>query len=130
MPIDLSGLITAADKLASARQAKRNEITQACNVAIDSGFEHNGRPYDSDSRSRQNITGLATALTAGVPLPEGFTWRDAGNNDVPMGPQDVIALGAAAIQHVQACYATSWDLKAQLDRKHSINGIREIKWPQ
>ena len=128
--IDLSGLITAEDKFEQAQKAKRDEITRACNDAIDGGFEYDGHRYDSDSRSRQNITGLATALTAGVPLPEGFTWRDADNNDVPMEAQDIIALGAAAIQHVQACYDTSWDLKAQLDRKRSINGIREIKWPQ
>lgn len=129
MAIDLSGLITAEDKLQAARQAKRDAITKACNGAIDSGFEYNGHTYDSDSRSRQNITGLAAALTAGVPLPEGFTWRDADNNDVPMTAQDVIALGAAAIQHVQACYAISWDLKAAIERKRSIKGLEDVQWP-
>lgn len=129
MAIDLSGLITAEDKLQAAKDAKRDAITAACNAAIDGGFEYDGHTYDSDSRSRQNITGLATAITAGVPLSEGFTWRDKDNNDVPMTEQDVIALGAAAIQHVQQQYAISWALKEQVDNATTLEHLEEIKWP-
>lgn len=116
--------------LEEVKEQRKAEITQECLQRIDSGFEYDGHTYDSDAISRLNIVGACTSVTAGIPLPEGFTWRDADNNDVPMDAVGVIELGAAAIRHVQAQYAISWDLKAAIERKRSIKGLEDVQWPQ
>ncbi|MFC3338837.1 DUF4376 domain-containing protein [Paracandidimonas soli] len=128
MTIDLSGLITPADKLREAKERKRSEITAACQAAIDGGFFFDGHHYDSDQRSQTNIIGTCNAVAAGVPLPEGFIWRTADNQDVPMDVAGIIALGAALLAHINAQYAKSWQLKAMADQAESMGDLSDITW--
>lgn len=111
------------------KQFKSQEITSACIRAIDSGFVHEGHPYDSDIVSRTNIIGTATGVQAGIPLPEGFTWRTSDNENVPMGGPGIIALGAALLQHVNQQYATSWQLKAEVEAATTPDDVEAIRWP-
>lgn len=113
--IDLSKLITADDKFQQTKQRKLDEINAATLAAIDAGFEHQGHVYDSDARSQTNIIGTANAFNAGVPLPEGFTWRTQANDNVPIDGPGVVALGAALLSHVNGCYALSWQLKTEVE---------------
>lgn len=130
MNIDLSKLITAADKFEQAKEAKLAQISAACLAAIDGGFEHGGHVYDSDARSQSNIIGTATGVSAGVPIPEGFTWRTQGNENVPMDGPGVVALGAALLLHVNTCYAKSWQLKALIDAAESLTELDAIQWDE
>ena len=118
-----------APALDDLKDAKVAEINAACLAAIDGGFEHDGHIFDSDPRSKSNIIGTATGLTAGVPLPEGFTWRTQGNQDVPMDGADVIALGAALLQHISTQYAIGWQLKEQVDLAPDQAALDTINWP-
>lgn len=126
--IDLTSMITAADKLAQAKEAKRQQITRDCQAAIDSGFFYDGHKYDSDQRSQTNIIGTANAVGAGIPLPDGFAWRTADNDDVPMDGPGVIALGAALLGHVNEQYARSWQLKALVDDAETTAALEAINW--
>ena len=128
--IDLSKLITADDKFQQAKQRKLDEINAATLAAIDAGFEHDGHAYDSDARSQTNIIGTANAFSAGVPLPDGFTWRTQANDNVPIDGPGVVALGAALLEHVNACYAKSWQLKAVVDAAQSTPELDAIQWDE
>lgn len=108
---------------------KSAEITAACLIAIDRGFFMGEHPYDSDIVSRTNIIGTATGVQAGIPLPEGFTWRTSYNDNVPMDGADVIALGAALLRHVNEQYAISWQLKGQIEAATSPQEVAAISWP-
>ena len=91
--------------------------------------EYNGNSFDTDDRSRSNIMGVALQLQAGVALPGGFTWRSADNIDVPFSSDDVIALGLAIGAAVQAVYAWSWQIKAQIasaDFDELLNIVRGV----
>jgi hypothetical protein len=44
-------------------------------------------------------------------LPSGFSWRDDANVDVTMAGADIIAIGAAVLAHVEACYRVGWVAK-------------------
>ncbi len=118
----------ATPPLDGLKAAKRTEINDACLAAIDGGFEHDGHAYDSDERSKSNIIGTATGVTAGIPLPDGFTWRTHDNQDIPMDGPGVIALGASLLQHISAQYARSWQLKAQIDAAESPPDLALIVW--
>lgn len=111
------------------KSRKSDEITAACLAEIDSGFVHDGYPYDSDIVSRTNIIGTATGVQAGIPLPLGFTWRTSDNENVPMDGPGVIALGAALLQHVNQQYATSWQLKAEIEAATTPEEVESIHWP-
>lgn len=111
------------------KTAKISEINGACLAAIDGGFEHDGHTYDSDERSKSNIIGTATGVTAGLPLPDGFTWRSHDNQNVPMDGPGVIALGAALLQHVSTQYAISWQLKAEIEAATTPEKLETICWP-
>lgn len=108
---------------------KAMEVTAACLAAIDGGFTLSGHRYDSDMVSRTNIIGTATGVQAGIGLPDGFTWRTSDNDNVPMDGAGVIALGAALLQHVNEQYATSWQLKAQVEAATTPEEVAAISWP-
>lgn len=126
--IDLSNLITADDKFKQAKSAKLAHINAAALMAIDSGFEYDGHIYDSDARSQTNIIGTANAYSAGIPLPEGFTWRTKNNENIPMDGEGVVALGAALLAHVNSCYARSWQLKALIEAAETRPELDAIEW--
>lgn len=95
-----------------AEQLAQVNIERARRIA--GGVSYAGHVYDSDDVSRANVTGTVAAVSAGVPLPDGFAWRTADNVDVPFDAPTLVALGAALLAHANACYANSWALKAAL----------------
>lgn len=98
--------------------------------AIGLGVEWAGHRWDSDARSRANLTGAVVAVSAGVPLPADFAWRTADNVDVRLGPAPLVELGAAMLAFVNACYARSWALKAEIDAAEAPEAIDlEAGWP-
>lgn len=69
----------------------------------------------SDATSRDNLTGTATGIAAGLPLPAGFSWRTADNIDVALDAAGLLSLAGAMLAHVNACWQTSWTKKAEID---------------
>ncbi len=131
--VDEQGLMILASfdapTLDQVKKKKMAQISDRCLIAIDSGFVHGGRRFDSDLISRTNIIGTAAGVQAGVPLPEGFTWRTSDNENVPMDGSGVIALGAALLQHVNQSYAASWQLKEQIEAATTPEEVEAINWP-
>ncbi|ANN71560.1 DUF4376 domain-containing protein [Bordetella bronchialis] len=131
--VDSNGNMVLSDPpaptLDELKLAKAADMTAACLAAIDSGFDYDGHRFDSDLVSRTNIIGTATGVQAGIALPQGFTWRTSDNENVPMDGDGVIALGAALLQHVNQQYATSWQLKAQIEAATTPEDIAAISWP-
>lgn len=94
---------------------QRQAIDRARDAAIEAGVTFDGHLYDSDQRSRDNLTGAVAAFSAGVPVPEGFTWRTADNQNVPMTLESLRGLAAAMLAHVDAQYRAAWAAKDALE---------------
>lgn len=75
------------------------------------GITFDGHRYDTDPRSRENLAGAVASVGGGGGLPDGFAWRTEDNQLVAMTPQKLAQLGRAVVDHVNACYARSWQLK-------------------
>jgi hypothetical protein len=119
---------TAEERLSMAKDAKVAEINAARTAAVDGGVKYGGHTWDSDSDSRNNLTGLVAGLQAGVPLPGGFVWRAADNNDVALTAAEVIEFGAAMLLHVNAQYQKSWVLKNQVEAATTAAEVEAIAW--
>ena len=73
---------------------------------------YNGVRFDSDPASVTNILEAVTTVTAGIPVPAGFTWRSQDNRDIPFTSADILGLAAARAARNLACYQRAWQLKA------------------
>ena len=78
------------------------------------GIAFDGHRYDTDPRSRENLSGAVASVGSGGGLPEDFAWRTEDNQLVPMRPETLTQLGRAVLDHVNACYARSWALKDEI----------------
>lgn len=114
--------------LLKKKTQKLAQINQWREEALNAGVEFNGHVFDSDERSRQNLTGVVGAVNAGIPLPEGFVWRSAANVNVPMTTPELVALAATMLQHVNAQYARSWQRKAELQAQDNSDLVDLIQW--
>lgn len=102
-----------------------------------SGVTYKDVRFDSDVVSGSNISGWASAVAAGIPVPEGFTWRSADNRDIPFQEEDVKALAAAIVLKTTLCYQRAWALKAQINEFTDPNKYQELQtldittnWPE
>jgi len=75
----------------------------------------NGHDYDADPVSKGNVVATVAAVSVGVPLPDGFTWRTSDNVDVPMTSTDLVGLAGTMLARGNAIYAWSWTLKAAIE---------------
>jgi hypothetical protein len=116
------------DAKRAAALARVNDIRE---VKIVLGVPYAGHVYDSDQRSRDNLSATVAAVAAGVPLPDGFSWRTADNVDVPMSPAELVGLAGTMLGYVNMCYARSWALKGELAAAEDPSTVDiESGWPQ
>lgn len=120
--------MTEAELFAEFKANKKKQINAAREAALNAGISWNGYSWDSDVRSRDNITGAASAVSAGIPLPANFTWRTKGNQDVPITGADIIALAAVMLNHVNEQYARSWQRKAEVDAAATEADVNAVIW--
>jgi len=106
-----------------AKNRKRRQIDSERDEAIVAGFTWGGHEWDADTVSRANLTCVASAVTAGIPLPSGFTWRTKDNQNVPVTDTDVLSLGAAMIAHVNTKYQAAWGRKAVVDAATTMEEV-------
>ena len=118
----------------AAREDRRAEIDAARDLARYSGVTYNGVCFDSDQVAAGNLTGWAAAVAAGIPVPEGFTWRSADNRDIPFTAEDILGLAAAMATKTTACYQRAWSLKAELDELTDYQQVKDFDittgWPE
>lgn len=90
---------------------------------------------DSDDRSIRNILGrvvmATTALNAGEAFEKPFRLKN--NADIIVNAEQMIAIGVAAGEFVDAIYERSWNLKAQVKAATSAEEAAAIQisqgWP-
>lgn len=102
-----------------------------------SGVTYKGVRFDSDVVSGSNISGWTSAVAAGIPVPEGFTWRSEDNRDIPFTTEDILGLAAAMVAKTTACYQRAWQLKALVDTFTDPTDYQQVKdlnitqqWPE
>lgn len=94
------------------RRAERSALVNRVRDAqAAAGVTFDGKRFDSDPVSRANLTGAVASIGGGGGLPSGLQWRTADNQLVAMTPQKLSQLGRAVLDHVNACYVRSWELK-------------------
>lgn len=85
------------------------------NVILENGTVwFNGYEYDCDAASRTNLSTLATFLTMGQTLPDGFVWRNHHNIDIPQNAQSMSMMFLLTCAYIESIYTTSWYLKQQV----------------
>jgi hypothetical protein len=97
-------------------EARRLEVAAQVNGARARALERlvvriNGWTFAADTASYANLLGVGLLLVAGEPLPDGFTWRTADNELVPLTAAQVRGLLKAMVQAREAVYRRSWALK-------------------
>ena len=102
---------------------KIDEIVDYSDALLEGTFVWNGHTIVGDSTSRQNITGLASAVANNVPLPAGFTWTDATGLPIPMTKTDVISLGATTMGWVDMIYKNAQKHAGAVQMLTSISAI-------
>ena len=113
---------------------KLTDINSWREVALNSTIIYDGNVYDSDQRSRDNLTGIVAYIANGGSLPSPFIWRTADNQSVQMDATAVSNFGAAMVDHVNTQYSISWVLKAQVEAvdigaPDYVDQMDAIVWP-
>lgn len=103
-----------------ARAVKKAEIERRRDQALAGGInwaalDGTVHRIQSDATSRDNLTGIAAGLAAGLSLPTGFSWRTAANVDVVLDEAGLLSLAGAMLAHVNTCWQVSWAKKAEVD---------------
>ena len=126
-----------ASALTAAKARKCADIDAERDRQRYSGVTYKGVRFDSDAVSERNITGWTSAVAAGIPVPEGFTWRSADNRDIPFTAEDILGLAAAMVAKTTACYQRAWQLKALVDVFTDPADYQQVKdlnitqqWPE
>jgi len=114
------------ETLEDAKARRKRELNQERLQQIEGGLEWNGHTWDTDRQSRENLTAMVAYLNSGNPLPDGFTWRDADNVDVPLTKDEVIQFGAAMVQFANSVYKRSWAAKAAVDKATAPDEINTV----
>jgi hypothetical protein len=109
--------------LGDVKVDKWNQINAYREVILNRGLWYLGYLWNTDERSRQNITGVTAGLGAGIGLPANFTWRDMNNNNVPFTQQQTVMLAGLTMAYVNMVYNASWTMKNEVD---SMTTLAEI----
>ncbi|CAI8743198.1 conserved protein of unknown function [Methylococcus capsulatus] len=96
------------------KRLMRARVNAEREARLRAGFEFQGHTYDTDPQSVANMTAVLAALGAGLPLPEGFAWRDRANIDVPMDEATFKAFTGSLLVHVNSIYVESWRKKDEI----------------
>lgn len=104
------------------------KISKRRDDIICGGVEFEGNQYDTDSEATARLTTLVTAITAGIPLPLGFTYRTSANNDIKMSDVDVKNLLSSIVKKVDTTFKKSWELEARANAATSTAELGLITW--
>lgn len=122
-PVDYS---PAGPSLAQLKIFKRQQVEKDRDDEIAAGVDYNGYRWQTDKQSRENISGTLTAITAGIPLPQSFTWRTEDDQNISADASFMLGLSAVVLAHGNACYQRSWDRKAQIDAATTVEELEGI----
>lgn len=97
------------------RVEKNNEISASREKMLAALIvTYNGWRFQANVESRDNLTSLVAAITAGVPVGASVSWRDADDVVRDLTPAQLVELAGAMLAAVTAIYQASWDKKDTL----------------
>lgn len=111
------------------KDMKRQEINgDRDNARKTEGAEYDGDIFDIDEVSQSNILAqIKVAEIIGDPKAT-YIYRSKTNTDHLLTLAQLQELGLAIAVKVNAIYAKSWDLKAQVDKATTAEEVEAIKW--
>ena len=112
--------------LTAVKEAKWLQIKDARNSAEYGGFAWNGYVFDSDPVSQQRISG-AVQLSQIVP-DYSVDWTLKNNTTVTLNAQDMLAVGVALGEHVNATHQTARILREQIEQATTNAQVDAITW--
>ena len=122
-PLTTTAWVISADDLA----AKNNEVN------VETGRRlgiltvvYNGWTFQAGPSSRSNITGVLTAISAGITVADPFLWRDADDVDRLLTHAQLIALGGTMLAAADALYNKSWEIKDEIAAITSATDFRSF----
>jgi hypothetical protein len=125
MSIDWTKVITAEDKFAKAKEAKKAEIAQARYNAEIAGVTINGVSIKTDRESQGLITGAALKA---MQDPD-YTCRWKGiDGFVTLNATQIIAIADAVRQHVQSCFDHEAELLPLIASAETEAELNAINW--
>lgn len=115
--------------LSEIKEEKRAEINSARdNARKTEGAEYDGDLFDVDEVSQSNILAqIKVAEIIGDPKAT-YNYRSKTNTDHLLTLAQLQELGLAIAVKVNAIYAKSWDLKAQVDKATTAEEVEAINW--
>jgi len=123
---------TDSEILEKVKVIRQNYINGKREQDIASGVDFNGWSFDTDSKSIDNITAavafIKSAPDAGLTPPSTISWRDATNVDRDLTVVQLIGLGAAVFQKVQAAHFKARQLKDAIASCATKEEIMAIDW--
>lgn len=124
--IDLSKLITAEDKFKQAKGLKLREIDQHRDAALGSGIDLDGVIFDSDQKSIQRISALATLSLMDPEFTTQYITRD--NEVITLDASGIARLGVAAATHEATQVFKARSLKDQVIDAKTTSELAAITW--
>ncbi|WP_198321722.1 MULTISPECIES: DUF4376 domain-containing protein [Methylococcus] len=97
------------------RRLKQDQVNARRAELLAEGYEFEGATFATDPQSIANMTAVLAAIGAGVPLPEGFAWRDYANVNVPMDVETFKRFAGGLIGQVNRIYTQSWSKKDEIE---------------
>lgn len=117
--------------LAELKAAKWEEIKRARDAAINAPLTTPYGVFDCDSDSRNNISNTAVMLQSmeqqGTPSTVNFVLAD--NTTVTLTSAQMTEVNILLGQKIQAAYATSTQLREQIDAAVIVSQLTQITWP-
>lgn len=100
---------------------------------IAAGFEFMGHRWDADATAQANLTSMASAVNAGMVLPDDFYWTSYDNEDVPADAQGIRQLSAAMMSFIFATHSKARQLKEAIEALETNEAVMaldiESGWP-
>lgn len=106
-------------------------IKRARDQAEQAGFAWGGSTFDCDPTSQSRIQGGALMATTALlnSAPFGIDWTLADNTTRTLDAAQMIAVGLAMGQHIDATHQIGRALRAQIDAATTAAAINAVQWP-
>lgn len=125
-------LLPPEPTLEEVKAAKRSGINNTRNTLETTGFNYNGKTFDSDQRSADRIQVAALAAQAALMAGQPFSidWTTADNSTVTLDALGVLGMLQTFAVHGATLHETAKALKAQADAATTIEEVEAISWPE
>ena len=124
--IDWTKVITAEDKFAKAKEAKKAEIATARYNAEIAGVTINGVLIKTDRESQAVLT--AACLQAYVDSGYSLNWKTGDGTFVSLPAEQIMAFGTAVRAHVQSCFDHEAELLPLIASARTQAELDTIEW--